>query len=41
LHWAAATLRGTWNFKIIFSRPLFTINFKPKMVILRVKILVH
>ena len=32
--------RGTWNFKIIFSRPLFTIIFKPKMVISRLKILV-
>ena len=32
--------RGTWNFKITFSRPLFTIIFKPKMVISRVKILV-
>ena len=33
--------RGTWNFKIFFSRPLFTIIFKPKMVISRLKILVH
>ena len=24
--------RPPWNFKIIFSRPLFTIRFKPKMV---------
>ena len=24
--------RPSWNFKIIFSRPLFTIIFKPKMV---------
>ena len=32
--------RGTWNFKIFFSRPLFTIIFKPKMVISRLKILV-
>ena len=24
--------RGSWNFKTIFSRPLFTIIFKPKMV---------
>ena len=28
-----------WNFKIIFSRPLFTTIFKPKMIILRLKIL--
>ena len=33
--------RGTFNFKIIFSRPLFTIIFKPKMVISRLRILVH
>ena len=33
-------LRGKWNFKIIFSRPLFTIIFKPKMVISRLKILI-
>ena len=39
LHWAAATLK--WNFKIFFSRPLITIIFKPKMLISRVKILVH
>ena len=32
--------RCSWNFKIIFSRPLFTIIFKPKMVISRLKILV-
>ena len=25
-------LRPPWNFKIFFSRPLFTIIFKPKMV---------
>ena len=25
--------RPPWNFKIIFSRPLFTIIFKPKMVL--------
>ena len=31
--------RGSWNFKIIFSRPLFNIIFNPKMVISRVKIL--
>ena len=29
--------RGTWNFKIIFSRPLFTITFKPKMDISRLQ----
>ena len=33
--------RGSWNFKIFFSRPLFTIIFKPKIVISRVKILVY
>ena len=32
--------RGMWNFKIFFSRPLFTITFKPKMVIARLNILV-
>ena len=32
--------RGTWYFKITFSIPLFTIIFKPKMVISRLKILV-
>ena len=33
--------RGSWNFKIFFSRPLFTVILKPKIVISRVKILVH
>ena len=33
--------RGSLNFKIKNSRPLFTIIFKPKMVISRVKSLVH
>jgi hypothetical protein len=41
LHWAAATLKGHVEFQIIFFRPLFTIIFKPKVVISRVKILVH
>jgi hypothetical protein len=30
-----------WNFEKNISRPLFTIIFKPKMVISRLKILVH
>ena len=33
--------RGSFNFKIKKSRPLFTIIFKPKIVISRVKSLVH
>jgi hypothetical protein len=33
--------RGSFNVKIKKFRPLFTIIFKPKMVILRVKSLVH
>ena len=33
--------RGSWNFKLIISIPLFTIIFKPKMVISRVKSLIH
>ena len=33
--------RGSWKFKINFSRPLFTIIFKPKIAISRVKTLVH
>ena len=32
---------GMWNFKISFSRPLFTIIFKPKMVILRLLSLIR
>ena len=32
LHWAAATLKAIVEFWNIFSRPLFTIIFKPKMV---------
>ena len=40
LHWAAATLNLV-NFKIKNSRPLFTIIFKSKMVILRLEILVY
>ena len=41
LHWAAATLKGHVEFQNDFSTPFFTIIFKPKMVISRVKILVH
>ena len=33
--------RGTWNFKIIFCRALFTVIFKPRVVISRVKSLVR
>ena len=40
LHWAAATLKGHVEFQNNFFRPLFTIIFKPKMVISRLKILV-
>ena len=41
LHWAAATLKGLGEFQNKKSRPLFTIIFKKKMVISRLKILVH
>jgi hypothetical protein len=33
LHWAASTLKGHVGFQNKKSRPLFTIIFKPKMVI--------
>ena len=36
LHWAAATLKGSVNFKATFHY-----HFKPKMSILRLEILVH
>ena len=41
LHWDAATLKGLGEFQNKKSRPLFTIIFKWKMVISRLKILVH
>ena len=41
LHWAAATQKGLVEFQNDFPRPLSIIIFKPKMVISRVKILVH
>ena len=40
LHWAAVTLKGLVEFQNIFSRPLFIIIFKTKMVVSRLKILV-
>ena len=33
--------RPLWNFKIIFSRPLFTIIFKPKMLVSSPEILIR
>ena len=41
LHWATATLKGHMEFQNNFFRPLFTIIFKPKMLISRVLSLVH
>ena len=41
LHWASATLKGHVEIQNIFSRPLFTIIFTPKIVISRIKILVQ
>ena len=41
LLWAAGTRKGHLEFQNNLFRPLFTIIFKPRMVILRLKILVH
>ena len=41
LHWAEANLKGVAEFQNKKSRPLFTIIFKSKIVITRLKILVH
>ena len=41
-HWAAATLKGIMEFQNKKnSRPLFTIIFKRKILIIRAEILVH
>jgi hypothetical protein len=41
LHWAAVTLKELVEFQNKNSRPLFTIIFKPKMLVSRPEILIH
>ena len=41
LRWAAVTLKGQVGYQNKKSRALFTVIFKPKIVVSRVKILVH